>query len=103
MSEWARAASLDDCPPGALLGIQLAGEIIVLANVDGNVYALQDECSHEDFPLSDGDLDGSTVECLYHGASFDLRTGKPLRLPAVRSVRTFQVEIRDRDVFILLE
>lgn len=72
----------------------------MLANVDGDVYALEDECSHEEFPLSDGELDGAEVECIYHGARFDVCSGRPLTLPAVKPVRTFEVEIRGTEIFV---
>lgn len=100
MSDWKRAAALDDCPEGTLKGVRVGGELIVLANVDGDVYALEDQCSHQDFPLSDGELDGGDVVCIYHGARFDACTGKNKALPAVRPVRSYPVEIRDGDVWV---
>lgn len=100
MPDWKKAASLDDCPPGTLKGVRVGGELIVLANVDGDVCALEDQCSHQDFPLSDGELDGTDVICIYHGARFDACSGKNRSLPAVRPVRSFPVEIRDGDVFV---
>jgi len=77
-----------------------SGTPVVLANVDGHVYALKDECSHEAYPLSDGELEGSDVVCIYHGARFECATGKNKALPAVRPVKSYPVEIRDGDVWI---
>ena len=82
---WVRVASADQCPPGKLLGVEADGQQIVLANVEGSFYALLDRCTHQDYPLSDGELDGTRVECLYHGARYDVRTGRAVRLPAIRS------------------
>ncbi len=76
------------------------GMPVVLANVDGTVYALLDQCSHEDFPLSDGELDGDEVVCMYHGARFDACTGARKSLPAIRPVRSFPVEVRDGDIYL---
>jgi nitrite reductase/ring-hydroxylating ferredoxin subunit len=73
---------------------------IVLANVDGEVCALEDQCSHEAYPLSDGDLEGSEIVCIYHGARFDACTGKNRALPAVRPVRAFRVETRDDGIYV---
>jgi nitrite reductase/ring-hydroxylating ferredoxin subunit len=100
MSEWVRVAALADCPVGKLKSVAAGGEQLVLANVDGDVYALKDQCSHEEFPLSDGDLEGHDVVCMYHGARFDACTGKNKALPAIRPVRSFPVEIRDGDVYV---
>lgn len=100
MPEWVRVASVGDCPPGTLLGVEAGKERVVLANVEGDIYALLDRCSHQDFPLSDGELDGDRLECIYHGAQFDVRTGRAMQLPAIRPVKTFPVEVRDDAVFV---
>ena len=100
MPEWVRVASLAEVPPGTLRGVRAGNQEIVLANVEGDVYALLDRCSHQDFPLSDGELDGDRLECIYHGATFDVCSGRAMGLPAIRPVRTFPVEIRDGAVFV---
>jgi len=76
------------------------GVPVVLANVGGRVCALMDQCSHEEYPLSDGELDGDLIVCAYHGARFEACTGARKALPAVRPVRSFPVEIRDGDVYV---
>jgi len=93
-------ADLDDCPPGSLLEVEAGPELIVLANVDGNLYALQNRCSHQDLPLSDGELEGDRLECLYHGAKFDVCTGKAMELPAVKPVGTYAVELRGQEIYV---
>ena len=100
MPEWVRAAATADCPPGQLLGVAAGKERIVLANVEGDFYALLDRCSHQDFPLSDGELEGDRLECIYHGAAFDVCTGRAMQLPAIRPVKTFPVEVREGAVFV---
>jgi 3-phenylpropionate/trans-cinnamate dioxygenase ferredoxin subunit len=100
MGEWTRVAALADVAPGTLKAVSAKTNPIVLANVDGDVYALEDQCSHEAYPLSDGELDGGDVVCTYHGARFDARTGKNKGLPAVRPVKSYPVEIRDGDIFV---
>ena len=59
------------------------------------VFAVEDTCSHSYVPLSEGDVEGCTVECWLHGSRFDLRTGKPTGLPATEPVATFPVEVRE--------
>lgn len=100
MAEWARVAALSDVPAGTLKGVFANMRLIVLANVDGDVYALEDRCSHQEFPLSDGEVDGSDVVCTYHGARFDACTGKNKGLPAIRPVTSFPVEIRDGEIWV---
>ncbi len=100
MPELTRVASLSDVPAGTLKAASAGGQPLVLANVDGTICALEDRCSHEEYPLSDGELDGGDVICMYHGARFDACTGKNKGLPAVRPVKVFRVEIRDGDIFV---
>lgn len=103
MADWIRVAAADDCPPGTLLGVRANGEDIVLANVDGDLYALEDRCSHQDYPLSDGELEGKKLTCIYHGATFDACTGRATGLPALRPVRRFPLEVRDGDILVQVE
>ena len=98
--EWIRVADLGDCLPGNLLEVEAGPELIVLANVDGDLYALENRCSHEDQPLSDGELEGDRLECLYHGARFDVCTGKAMELPAVKPVETYAVELRGQEIYV---
>ena len=100
MADWIRVATLEECPPGSLRSVMVEGESIVLVNVDGDLYALRDQCSHEELPLSDGEVEGDIIVCQYHGARFDLASGAPRGLPAVRPVRSFSVEVREGEIFV---
>ncbi len=97
---WVNVADLDECQPGTLLDVEAGQESIVLANIDGDLYALQNRCSHQDLPLSDGELDGDRLECLYHGARFDVCTGKAVGLPAIKPVEVYDVEVRGQEVYV---
>ena len=103
MANWVKVAAAAECPAGELKGVAADGTRLVLANVEGDICALEDRCSHEDYPLSDGELDGRDVVCLYHGARFDACSGARKTLPAIRPVRAFPVEIRDGDVYVDLD
>ncbi len=103
MALWVRVANDGDCPRGKLKFVMADGMPVVLANVDGTICALRDQCSHEDLPLSDGELDGDEIVCMYHGARFDVCTGARKSLPAVRPVQSFPVEIRDGEIFVDVE
>ena len=98
--EWIRVAEMGECLPGNLLEVEAGPELIVLANVDGDLYALENRCSHQDLPLSDGELEGNVLECIYHGAKFDVCTGRATQLPAIRPVKSFDVEVRDQEIFV---
>ncbi len=97
---WVKVADLSDCQPGTLLEVEAEQELIVLANIDGDLYALQNRCSHQDLPLSDGELDGDRLECLYHGARFDVCTGRAVGLPAIKPVPVYDVQIRGQEVYV---
>ena len=88
---------LAELPPGEMRLVH-AGEISVgVYNVDGELYAIEDRCSHDEGNLVEGDLDEAacTIECPRHGSLFDLRTGKPLNLPAYVPVDTFPVSVEN--------
>ena len=100
MADWIRVATLEECPPGSLRSVMLGMTPVVLANVNGTVHAVVDQCSHEDLPLSDGSLEGDIVVCEYHGARFDVTTGAARGLPAVKPLKTFPVEVREDGIYI---
>jgi len=98
MSEFRTVARLEDVPEGSLHAVELDGEKIVLAHVGDRVFALHDECSHEEYPLSSGELTGDQVTCVLHGARFDLATGAPRALPAVRPVKTYEARVEGPEI-----
>ncbi len=88
---------LDELPPGEVKIVR-AGELAIgVYNLDGELYAIEDRCSHDDGPLAEGELDEGecTIECPRHGSLFDLRSGKPLNLPAYVPIDTFPVSVED--------
>jgi len=98
MSDFRAVARLEDVPSGTMLAVDVDGEKILLAHVGDRVYALHDQCSHEDYPLSSGELVGRQVTCVLHGARFDLETGAPRALPAVRPVRTYEARVQGEEI-----
>lgn len=95
-------AALDDLAPGSLRRVEPEGTAICLVRLaDGEVFAIGDECSHEEIELSDGDLeDDGSVMCPAHGSCFDVRTGKPSGLPATAPVPTYAVHVDGGEVFV---
>jgi 3-phenylpropionate/trans-cinnamate dioxygenase ferredoxin component len=97
---------LDDLPEGAMRLVEVDGRKIgVFRAADGELYAIEDRCSHDDGPLAEGefDPDACTVECPRHGSLFDLRSGRPKTLPAYVPVETFEARIEDGDVKLELD
>jgi 3-phenylpropionate/trans-cinnamate dioxygenase ferredoxin subunit len=95
MSEFVTVARADELPPGERMVARIGREFVAVFNVGGRFYAVEDRCSHEDVPLSDGVLHGDTVECMQHGAIFDLATGKDLAPPAVSPVQVYETRVED--------
>ena len=86
-------------PPGEATRVE-ADEPIAVFNVDGDFYAIDDTCTHQDASLSDGWIEGCAVECPLHAACFDLRTGRPSGPPAKKPVRTHRVVVEDGLVYV---
>ena len=95
------ACSADAVAKGSALHVEVEGvDIAIVHAEDDNFYAVHDECSHAAVPLSDGEVDGCTLECWLHGSRFDLRTGEPTGLPATEPVPVYPVEVRDGSVYV---
>ena len=97
MSELIDVCPEADLPEGALRTVEWEDIEIMVVNCGGELLAMEDRCSHDNGPLDEGTLDARacTVECPRHGSVFDLRTGKPLTLPAYLPVETFPVTVED--------
>ncbi|MEV1292160.1 bifunctional 3-phenylpropionate/cinnamic acid dioxygenase ferredoxin subunit [Pseudonocardia sp. NPDC049635] len=91
--------ALSDLPAGE--SVRVHGEVpIAVFNVDGELFAIDDTCTHQDASLADGWLEGCAVECPLHAACFDLRTGRPSGPPAKTPVRTHTVLVDDGRVYV---
>jgi 3-phenylpropionate/trans-cinnamate dioxygenase ferredoxin component len=94
---------LSGVPEGEARGFTVAGREIVLCNVEGEVYALQGMCTHEDLPLDGGEVEDGVLTCEWHGAEFDVCTGEVRGLPATRPLQTFPARVDgDGRVFVTL-
>jgi 3-phenylpropionate/trans-cinnamate dioxygenase ferredoxin subunit len=89
--------TVSDLAPGQRKLVEWEDLEIGVFNCGGDLYAIEDRCSHDDGPLAQGEFDAATctVECPRHGSLFDLRTGKPKTLPAYEPVDTFSVRVED--------
>jgi 3-phenylpropionate/trans-cinnamate dioxygenase ferredoxin component len=87
-----------DLAEGERMFLEIDHEAIVLFNIAGNLFAIADVCSHDNGPVGDGDLTGFEVICPRHGATFDVRTGKALSLPAIVDIPAYPVRIKDGQI-----
>jgi 3-phenylpropionate/trans-cinnamate dioxygenase ferredoxin subunit len=73
---------------------------MLLCNIDGRIYAIEDVCTHDGGPLEQGTLEGEQIVCPRHGATFDVRTGDALTLPAVMPLMTFEVTVEGDEIYV---
>jgi len=96
-----KVAKTSDIPPGQLHKVSVEQKEIVIINIDGGFFAMDDTCTHAGASISDGKLDGSIVTCDWHGAQFDCKTGKLEKFPAkINDLKSYQVIIESDDVFV---
>ena len=89
MSEYLKIATTDEIPAGGSKLVKIEDVRIALFNLDGEFYAIEDVCTHDDGPLVEGEIvNGCEVECPRHGARFDIRTGRAVRMPAFEPTNT---------------
>ena len=85
-----RISDLEDSKP---FRVVIDGEDILLAKIGSDVFAVSDICTHSEVSLSEGDIEGCSIECWLHGSSFDLRTGQPSGPPATTALQTYEVAL----------
>jgi 3-phenylpropionate/trans-cinnamate dioxygenase ferredoxin subunit len=93
---------LDDLPEGAAVRVEGGRCGLCVVRLGYDVYALDDRCSHQNWPLSDGEVDASecSIECTKHGSTFSLKDGRPQCLPATQPVATYPVRVEGDEVVV---
>lgn len=100
MSDFEKVATLDEIPAGGRISLVFDDRSLLLLRVGDGVYAVEDVCSHDGQPLTDGKLAGMSIECPRHGARFDICTGRPLCMPAVEPIATYEVRVQGNDILL---
>ena len=99
-----RICALADVPEDGSLRVELPDVDIAVVNFEGEIFAIEDVCSHAEVPLTDGEVEefngAPTIECALHGSCFDLRTGEPTNLPATEPVPVYPVRVEGDDVLV---
>ncbi len=100
---WIDALARNDVPEGDVIGIKVAGKDIALYEVEGEVYATDNLCTHGAARMSDGFLEGREIECPLHQGRFDVCTGKAMCAPLTENIRTYPVKIENLRVMLKLD
>lgn len=95
-----RACAVDEVPESGSLRVEFDDKDLAIVRSDGTLYAIEDVCSHAEVALSEGDVEGTTIECWMHGSCFDLRSGEPTGPPATEAVAVYDVEVIDGVVYV---
>lgn len=103
MDGFVAVGEVSELLPGQMKWVAVEGERVLLANVAGTFYALEDVCGHQRVPLSRGRLDGYTVECPLHFACFDVRTGEPITGPLAEDVLVYHVRVEGETIYVSRE
>ena len=98
-----RIAEVDELQPGSMRRVQIREHRILLANVDGRIYAADDTCPHEEASLSTGSLKGEWVKCPLHGSRFNVRTGEVVDEPAETNLQTYAVCVEGRHICVQID
>lgn len=101
MSEFIKVATIGEVPVGQSKLVEVDYVRVALFNIEGEIYAIEDVCTHDGGPLVEGEVsNGCEVVCPRHGARFDIRTGKALSFPAFEATNTYEVKIDGDDILI---
>jgi naphthalene 1,2-dioxygenase system ferredoxin subunit len=90
---WVKAANRGDLAPGDVIGVAIAGRDIAIYDLDGEIYATDDICTHAYAKLSDGWLDRGEIECPLHAGRFDVKTGAATAPPCIDPIKTYAVRV----------
>ena len=101
MGDFVKVAETKDIQPSKIIAIDVDGEKVCVANVEGKYYAIGNVCTHMGGPLAEGKLEGNVVQCPWHGSRFDITTGKVLRPPAMREEPTYEVKVEDNNTILV--
>ena len=88
-------------PPGEMLKVESEGKVILVANDNGNYFAMDDTCTHQDASLSEGTLEGSTVTCPWHGSTWDCKSGKLIAFASeLKNLASYKVTVESDSIYV---
>jgi nitrite reductase/ring-hydroxylating ferredoxin subunit len=98
--DFVKAAGTKDVQASQMMAVEVNGEKVCIANVEGRYYAIGNVCTHMGGPLAEGKIEGFEIQCPWHGSKFDIRTGNVVRPPAMRTEPTYEVKVEDNNILI---
>jgi nitrite reductase/ring-hydroxylating ferredoxin subunit len=100
-----KVGRVEDVQENHAVGVEVEGISLLIVKKDGKIYVFEDRCSHQEMPISENyDLEGGKLICMWHGAEFDLETGKNLSMPAPAPIKKFETEINNNgEIFVIIE
>jgi 3-phenylpropionate/trans-cinnamate dioxygenase ferredoxin component len=103
MAEWFKVGSAGEVPDGEVMAYTAGDRQVAIANVDGDLHAFDELCTHQQCSLAEGELDGTTLECACHGSLFDVTTGEAIGGPAVDPLGVYKVAEEDGELRVLVD
>ena len=100
MSDFVPVAKLSELAGTRKICLEVEDRFVVLVELNGTIYCLDDVCTHDGGPLGEGEIDGNCLVCPRHGAKFDIRTGAAVAMPATEPTATHQVRIEGDQIFV---
>ena len=99
--DFVRVCRVDELPAFGVAAADIYGQVVAIVHTrEGELYAVDDTCSHANVSLSEGELEGHTLECWLHGSRFDIRTGNPSGPPATVPINVYPVKVEDGEVYV---
>ena len=102
MNDFTKVATNSEIPEGGKLYVELDERLVVIFRAGGDLYCLDDVCTHDGGPLGEGQLNGYEIACPRHGAKFDMRTGQALTMPATETTAVHEIKAEGDDVLVRL-
>ena len=102
MGEWVKVGAAGEVPEGEVTAFGVGERQVAVANVEGDLHAFDDTCTHMQCSLAEGELDGTIIECPCHGSQFDVTTGEAVGGPAVDPVGVFETKEEDGELKVLV-
>jgi nitrite reductase (NADH) small subunit len=101
MAQWVRVATTSELPAGSSKEVEVDGRVVALFNVSGRILAMDGICPHQGGPLVEGEIEGSSVTCPWHGWQFDLESGRNVYDPSLAQC-TYEAKVEGADIFLSL-
>jgi len=103
MQDFQLACPIQDVPENGMLLVEMDDRLVIVFHCEGNYYCIDDVCTHDGGPLSDGELEGCQITCPRHGAKFDVTNGKALTMPATQNTASHEVKLDDGNVYVKIK